>query len=334
LDATYSRGAVARPRWRRLRSNWGFTLLSFSVLLGAAAPTCTPTASSPLAWTRSYYVGNPSSSEMNRLGCYNADASGRMTLFFGAPVDVNGNFGATLWGGENRTVEQIGELMKDFVRGYVWCRTGGQQILVGMGTSNSAIDNKPDPWLVGHGSTWAHVVSSVADWAAATYPGAAQVYGAWDIEPSWSAFAKADLWMQGYASLPGNRSVHANFSADGCPRDSSDGGACNNGWNQALVYRLAWQWDPSLPMPQIYANSGVNARQWQKIDEYGARHANDGMVFSGVMTQWAACQSQGGCAGTGNMPHEGHDQMLSNLNSNPLTSQPHLEAVTDMNWHS
>lgn len=257
-----------------------------------------------------------------------------MTLFFGAPVDVGGRFGATLWGGQDRTAAQIGELMKDFVRGYVWCRRGGQQALVGMGTSNSAINNKPDAWLAGHGRTWAAVVRSVSDWARSTYPGAVQIYGGWDAEPSWSTYAKADRWMQGYNGFPGNRLLHAQFSADGCPRDRADGGACNNGWSQESVWRLAWRYDPSLPMPQIYATNGVNARQWQKIDEYGARRHSDGMVFSGVTTQWGACQQRGGCVRINNKPHAGHDQLLRHLNSNPLTRQAYLETVTDMHWHS
>jgi hypothetical protein len=239
-----------------------------------------------------------------------------------------------LWGGADRTVAEIGELVKEFVRGYVWCRRGGQQILIGMGTSNSVVNNKADRWLAGHGNTWARVVRHVNDWAQVTYPGTARIYGAWDAEPSWSAYSKADMWMQGYNGFPGNRPLHAQFSADGCPRDRSDGGACNNGWNQRGVWRLAWWYDPALPMPQIYANSGVNARQWQKIDEYGARHHNDGMVFSGVTTQHAACQQKGGCKGTSNLPHQGHNQLLSNLNSSPLTRQPYLEAVTDMRWHT
>lgn len=324
--------ATAAARRGHLWSTRGLIVLAFSVLIGSAS-ACFPTDPSPQAWTRSYYVANGSNAEMSKLGCYSSDMTGRMSLFFGAPTDVNGTYGATLWGGQDKTIGEIGEMVKDFVRGYAWCRTGGQQILVGMGTSTSGADNKPDEWMADHGHVWASVVKAVSDWADLTYPGIALVYGAWDAEPSWSAFSKADMWMQGYNAWPENRSVHVHMSADGCPRNSSDDGPCSNGWSQYLVWRAAWQYDPSLPMPQIYAFSGVNARQWQKIDEYGARYQGDGITFYGLMTQYGACMQVGGCDATGNLPHMGHEQLLAELNLSELTQQRSLDTVTDIYWH-
>jgi hypothetical protein len=317
------------------RVGLGLLLVALSVVGGCLTSfTSGASAQSPHAWTRSHYVGNSSGSAMGRLGCYNSDVSGRATLFFGAPTAVGGAHGATLWGGADRTVGQIGELVKDFIRGFAWCRRGGQQVLVGMGTSNSAFDRRADDWLVGHGRAWAEVVRSVDDWVTQTYPGLARVYGAWDAEPSWSTYDKAEMWMQGYNGVPGRRPVHTHFSADGCPRNSSDGGACNNGWNQHHLWRLSWEYDVSLPMPQIYATSGVNARQWQKIAEYGARHRGNGIVFGGAMTQWGACSQVGGCHLTNNMPHEAHNQLLWHLNSSPLTVHHFLETSTALHWHS
>jgi hypothetical protein len=176
-------------------------------------------------------------------------------------------------------------------------------------------------------------VRDVADWADAQFPGVARVFGAWDAEPSWSAARKADLWAQGYSSVAGHRPVHANFSADGCPRDSATNGPCDNGWRQHEVWRLAWHWDPALPIPQVYATSGVNARQWQKIDEYGATAQHDGMTFSGVMSQHAACLQVGGCHLIDNTPEAAHRFLRQALDTHPLTRQPTLEAPTDMHWH-
>jgi hypothetical protein len=309
------------------------SLLTVAVVSPVTSAQAMP-AASPEYWTRSYYVANPSVEAITHLGCYQSDVSGRMSLFFGSPTDVDGAFGATLWGGENRNVDQIGELVMNFVRGFVWCRQGGQQILVGMGTSTSGADDKPDEWLVGHGATWSTVVRDINAWADETFPGVAAIYGAWDAEPSWSAPNKAESWMAGYASVPEARGLHTHFSADGCPRDMSDNGACNKGWNQHDVWRLAWEYDPALPAPQIYATSGVNARQWQRIDEYGARYHDDGMVFYGVMTQWGACSQRGGCVQTDNEPFMGHDQLLWTLNSTPITQQESIESATDIYWHS
>jgi hypothetical protein len=284
--------------------------------------------------TRSFYIANPSPDAVRHRGCGQGDIRGRMTLFFGAPVAVGPAVGATLWGGADQATVQIGELMKEFVRGYAYCRQSpGHQLLVGMGTSTSRIDGRPDEWLVLHGRHWAQVVADVAAWADHHYPGVARVYGAWDPEPSWSQTGKAEAWMRGYDGHPGRRAVHVHASADGCPRDASNNGACNNGWRQHHLWRLAWQYDPALPMPQIYATSGVNARQWQKIDEYGAVHMRDGMVFTGVMAQASACLQVGGCAGTNITAGQAHDFLLWYLNTSPHTAQPEIENATDIQWH-
>lgn len=284
--------------------------------------------------TRSYYMANADRNVAAKLGCFNASNAGRMTLFFGAPVPVGAGFGATMWGAADQDVNQIGELAKDFIRGYVWCRSApANQLLVGIGTSNSTVDRRDDGWVSGHGRAWATMVRDVAAWAATYHPGTTQVYGAWDAEPSWSTTGKAESWMQGYNGVAGRRPMFSNFSADGCPRDSATGGACNNGWSQYHVWRLAWQYDPALPIPQIYAPSGVNARQWQKIDEYGARVHHDGMAFSGAMSQWGACQQVGGCRGVDNTPQAARDILHFALNAHPLTQQPTLETATDMYWH-
>jgi hypothetical protein len=302
----------------------------------AAAAPAAPAAPDQalLPHTRSYYIGNASPDAAAKLGCDNADTQGRLTLFFGAPIETQGAFGTTLWGGADRTARQSADLVRDFIRGYAWCRRSpGQQVLVGMGTSNSTIDRRNDVWAYGHGAEWATAVRDAADWADAHFPGVARVYGAWDAEPSWSAPHRAEQWMRGYDSVPGRRALHANFSADGCPRDSAVNGGCNNGWNQEIVWRLAWRYDPSLPIPQIYATSGVNARQWQKIDEYGARAHGDGMTFSSAMAQHGACAQVGGCRLIDLTPQAARDHLLNALNSSPLTQQATLENATDMHWH-
>jgi hypothetical protein len=313
-------------------------LVALALVLGVVAPSLpgsvAPAAASPLFETRSYYIANAGNDAMRMLGCHNGDTQGRSSLFFGAPVDTRGAFGATLWGGADLAVEEIGELLKEYVRGYVWCRRSGNfQLMVGMGTSNSAVQNKPDGWLHGHGQRWAAVVANINFWAEHFYPGIARVYGAWDVEPSWSSPGKADSWMLGYNSHPPRRSLHANWSADGCPRDSSANGACNNGWNQEWMWRLSWRYDPSLPYPQIYATSGVNARQWQQIDLYGAIHHGDGMVFWGALAQHAACVQMGGCHRTDNTPRRAHDHLLWHLNTHPATSQGVIENMSNMHWH-
>lgn len=285
--------------------------------------------------SNSYYVGSGSVSKINQLGCQNGGKQGRMTLFFGAPTRVGSGVGTTLWAAKNRRTSGIGELARAFVRGYARCRQSSHyQLLIGLGTSNSGIDGKSDQWLRRHGRAWATMVRGVSNWADRHYPGVVRIYGAWDAEPSWSSYHKAAQWMNGYQGLRGVRPLYANFSADGCSWTSSNNAGCNNGWNQRRMWDLAWKRPPSMPIPQLYANSGVNSRQWQKISEYGARHHNRPLTFYGTMTQAGACDQVGGCRGTTNAPHSARDQLLAALNAHPRTKQAEIQSTTDMRWHS
>lgn len=289
----------------------------------------------PASWeTNSYYVGSTSIDKMGTLGCHNGSKQGRMTLFFGAPTDASGGFGTSMWAARSQPTEVIAELVRQFVRGYVSCRQdSSHQLMVGIGTSNSAVNGKDDGWLAGHGYAWAEMVRSVSDWADYHYPGIARIYAAWDAEPSWSTVHKAGQWMDGYQSFGGHRPLYTNFSADGCSWTSSANAGCNNGWTQSNLWDLAWQRPPSMPIPQIYATSGVNAQQWQKISEYGAVHHGRPLFFYGTLTQLGACQQNGGCQGVDNPPHAARDQLLSHLDSHPQTRQDEVESTPDMRWH-
>jgi hypothetical protein len=283
----------------------------------------------------SYYVGSTSQDKISSLGCQNGNKQGRMTLFFGAPTRVGDSYGTSMWAAKKQTTHTIQVLVKQFIRGYVWCRDSSRyQLMVGIGTSNSAIDNKSAAWIERHGRRWAAAAKAVSDWADRHYPGIVRVYGAWDAEPSWSTYGNAARWMKGYQSLPGHRPLYANFSADGCSWTSANNASCNNGWTQRHVWDLAWERPPSMPIPQIYANSGVNARQWQKISEYGASRHNRPLTFFGTMTQQGACSQVGGCSGINNSPHAARDQMIRALNQNRLTRQAEIESTTDMRWHA
>ena len=300
-----------------------------------AGASCQPTTVTTR--TSSYYMAKATAPDASRLGCFNAGASGRMTLFFGAPVSVGGHYGATLWGAPDRNTAQIAQTVQNFVRGYAYCRTNSRQrLLIGVGTSNSAIDHHSDSWIQGHGQAWATMVRNLQAWAGRYYPGHAQIYAAWDFEPSWSTFAKADKWMHGYDITPGRRPLYANASADGCPTTTATNGPCNNGWTQNRVWHLAWRHAPAMPIPQIYATSGVNAHQWQLIDLWATTAQRDGMYFYGTMSQAGACQQAGAsaCPRTDNSPTAAHNFLLSWLRSDPRTSQPSVDTVTDIRWNS
>lgn len=304
-------------------------LCAFAV--GAAGSCHTP----PAAETRSYYMARNSASDAAALGCYNGDKSGRMSLFFGSPTTVGGSYGATAWGAPDLRLADIENVVKNVIRGYAYCRAnGGYRLQIGVGTSNSTINSRTGAWLKAHGYAWATSVRALAAWANANYPGVAQVFGAWDPEPSWSSFATADAWMHGYDGRPSRQLMFVNASADGCSVNNANNDPCNNGWNQHRVWHLAWEHDPALPIPQIYTNSGNQARQWQLIDLWATVHVGDGMYLYGSMSQAGACRQVGGCPSTDNTPHEAHDQLLWWLNTDSRTRQPSLQTMTDMNWNS
>lgn len=321
---------------RRL-SPWLVMLVIATSFPLAISETATAEALLAHRITRSVYVGNSSSDQALQLGCSSSDTTGRVTFFFGAPTDIGGAFGATLWGAPNLDTTQIGDLVRDVIRGYAQCRTSPEhRLLIGIGTSNSAVDDRSTAWLQAHGKAWSEMVRQVSDWAGTYHPDAVQVFGAWDVEPSWSRYEQAEAWMQGYDDQnPGRRGLYANFSADGCPTTTATNGPCNNGWNQERIWHLAWQRDPSVPIPQIYATSGVNAKQWQLIDKWATNGRNDGIFFYGVMSQYEACRQTGiGCQGTDNTPQQAYDHMNTQLNADPQTAQAPVESVTDMRWHS
>ena len=302
-----------------------------ALAIGAAGSCHRP----PYAQTRSYYMARNSAGAATQLGCANGDKSGRMTLFFGAPTVARGGYGATAWGAPDMHLWDIENTIKNVIRGYAYCRRSpNYRLLIGVGTSNSGIDARSAAWRQAHGYAWATSVRALAAWANYYYPGIAQVYGAWDFEPSWSSFPSADNWMHGYDSRPGRQLVFVNASADGCSTTKADNNACNNGWNQQRVWHLAWQHDPSLPIPQIYTNSGTQARQWKLIDLWATANTGDGMYFYGTLTQSGACRQVGGCSGTSNTPHQAHDQLLWWLRSDSRTTQPSLQTMMDVSWNS
>ncbi len=305
---------------------------------GNAAAPAAPDRAAALPsshYTRSYYMGDAGFAAARNLGCANGDKTGRMTLYFGAPTAVAGTYGATLWSAPDRTTEQVGAVVKEFARGYAFCRRSSSYTLfIGVGTSNSGIDARSEVWVEAHGRKWASMVRNLRAWSDRYYRGRFSIYAAWDAEPSWSRYAKAEHWMHGYNSQPGRVGVHVNNAADGCSTTSSNNAACDNGWSQYWLWRLSWQYDPALPMPQIYTTTGSMARQWHQIDLFGVGRG-DGMYFYGVMSQRAACSQAGAwCPGTNNTPQAAHDQMLWYSNTHPATRQNEILSPTNINWHS
>ena len=328
LPGSPSSSPHRRGRWSR-DARW-LAALACVLAIGAAGSCHKP----PSAETRSYYMARTGLSDAASLGCYNAGKSGRITLFFGSPTSVAGTYGATLWGRARPDRLPDPRPHQGGRARYAFCRTNSRhRLIIGVGTSNSTIDGRSDAWVRAHGDAWSRTVESLASWANGNFPGHAQIVGAWDVEPSWSSFAKAEQWMHGYDGNAGRRLLHVNSSADGCPtgaratgRATTVGTSSGSGtWRGSTILAahpadLHHQRQPGAP---VAADRPVG-------DHLGRRRH----VLLRTMSQHGACRQVGGCAGMDNTPHEANDQLRWWLGSDRRTAQDDVAGMTDVNWNT
>jgi len=162
-----------------------------------------------------------------------------------------------------------------------------------------------------HGEAWARMVNRLNDWSANNgYQDRVDLWGAWDMEPDWSSFDRADSWLHGY-DADNQHPLFVNASADGCP----PAGSCNNGWSQFRVWHESWDHEPSFPLTQIYYVT--LAQQWQSISEYSYHQQNQIMRFQGAMSH-----------DTINTNKQAHEWLHQELNEHPHTAQDSLLHTT------
>lgn len=300
--------------------------------------------------TRSYYVGNKSTSQMQDLGC-TVGAAGRngiMTLFYGSPTDVNGVKGATRFGSPVPLTGtlSVSNLTKYFALGYVQCSPSGRFLYVGVATNNCSLGggasrsgctgSKTSTWAGQHGTEWAQMVNGIGTWISQNgYSSKVAVRAAYDAEPSWSNFSQSENWLHGYDSA-NSYPLIANYSADGCPTtrvyNSTTNYACSNGWNLGNLWHEARQHSFVLALPQIYTTSGTQAVEWMRISEWGYHAASTRIIFEGPLTQNGACQDTGGCPGKDNTASQGWSQLRSELNAHSHVNQSSINYTSDVRW--
>jgi len=133
-------------------------------------------------------------------------------------------------------------------------------------------------------------------------------------------------------------SIYFNYGACvGCPTsvDLSWYYTAQMPWTQDHVWYVSWGAPPAYAVPEIYRNDGYLARQWAAVSQYGSLYQTSRIVFSGVMTQWGACQQRAGsdptCETLDNTPEEGWYQMVGALQTiNDPTPYPRWS--TDIRW--
>jgi len=155
-----------------------------------------------------------------------------------------------------------------------------------------------------------------------------RAFGANDIEPGWRGPAATRRWIRGYATR--TRVPYFDFGgAAGCPPYRR----CLGDWTVEDVWYAAWGSRLAIPLPEMYAESGINARQWYRLSLYSYLEHGERMHIAGVMSQAGACAGHRDCAGLRNRPDDAFAQLYRALNSDRRTAQP-LRWVTDITWRN
>lgn len=298
----------------------------------------------PAIYTTSYYMKSADSTASYNLGCQlgtrDAGLPGAqddlVILDYGQPIYdlMNGSYqyGTFDFAWAYLTVDQIAFSVERFAEGYYIC-TGKDytsRLKIGIGTSNYGGLNTTCPECAvnaAHGKVWATMVNSVNAWIVSKqYSGQVSAVGANDIELTWNTYAKTRDWLDGYDSA--NQYELINYGAvEGCPSPSHLTWQCNNNWTQENVWYAVWGAPAVYPLPEIYANDGINAEQWYWVSVYA--YVNHGLAinFAGVLTQKQSCGSE--CTSLGNTPQQGWSQLQNLLNSDSRTVDP-LHWSTDI----
>jgi hypothetical protein len=283
--------------------------------------------------TASRYMTHTNGRRSFRLGCTMGSRVRRgrqrrdalVILDYGRPMHHKGRFGTSAFG-PFRTTPQIANSVQKYARGYVQCagRHAPSRLRIGVGTSNYGRDV-----TYRHGQLWGKLVEHVNHWLAShNLRDRVVATGANDIEPGWRGPVATRRWIRGYASR--TRMPYYDYGgAAGCPPYSD----CLGDWTMEDMWYVAWGSGLGIPLPEVYAESGINALQWYHLSLYAYRHHRQPMRIAGVMSQAGACRSRTGCAGLKNSPARAYAQMYRALNADSRTAQP-LRWVTDITWRN
>jgi hypothetical protein len=307
----------------------------------AAAPGDTNTVLYQWLYNKGYEIGQR---DLNQLPGIQDTAT---ILHFGCPMVQGGVYGAS---GYNRFLSTavINEATKQYALGYYY-GTGANNsnaeysyLRVVVGTSNS----KNCSVTYAHGQAWSQMVRNVGDWLAQAATGdKVQVRGGIDAETdtgTYSTAGRARDWVNGYASVFVSPYWLYDFGdAGGCPQSGTtgtsricllQGQSSSVAWYQEDVYYVSYGAAPSVPMPQIYATAGGNAKSWQQISLYSYLRYGSRIEIAGPLSQSGACAQPPGCpSGTNNTSTQAWNQLWTELNNDINTAQNLLFSV-DIKW--
>ncbi len=293
----------------------------------------------------SYYLKTVDGPFLYNLGCElglrDKNTPGQQdsvaVLDFSYPICTEGApFGAELFGFGPVPFDDIGAAVKNFGLGYYTCSGTDRdsRLVVGAGTNNKPYSCDGNNEGAAHGAAWAAMVNEINDWF--IQQGIfhqVQAYAASDMELGWNGPAWTRAWLDAYDEANAYPMLHFGDAA-GCPYDDRPYLNCGTAsfpeWEQEDLWYVSWGSPPALPLPLIYLTNGIHAKQWAFLSCYSVSQHGARMDFTGVFTQYQACQ-QWGCNGTDNTPEEAYVQLYTELNKDPATSQV-LRWKTDIRW--
>ncbi len=302
-------------------------------------------------YTTSIYMKTINPAVAYDLGCAAGQAdlarpgaqNSLIVLDYGQPWRENDVYGVWLLTvGGFYTMNQVRDSAVQFARGYWICTGNDRQSKITMGVGINSYGSygtgSYDPAVRAaaarlHGEKWAQMIGQLH--AALVANGSAAqvtVAGAKDIELSWNVYQVTRAWVDGFDAFDQGVFTYYNFGAcEGCPTRLATGWKPANGWSLDNVWYVSYGAVPAYPIPEIYATSGVNARQWAWLSWDSWLDGRGAIYYPGLMTQWQACK-QRGCNDTDNTPWQGWTQLMEELAYFPQTAQSWINWTTDIWW--
>ncbi len=335
------RTGVEMPRDTVLRHRvrWAAALLAAPL---AVIVNQSPAQAAPLS-ARSYYVSDFSLAWAYDRGCTagsaDLDEPGAQTRYvvldFGAMYETaSGGWNVTAFGGPDFALYKARNMVQEWAKGYFNCTGSDVQSVayIGLGTNNSGGDVTYAAGV--ELATKAQGAIDNLD-AEGGYTFQGRPIGANDFE-DWGQGSGLNTqsrnWINGYNSVNNKPRIVNYGAASGCPQSSVPSPtSCNVGLNAESIWRVSWS-GVAYPLPEIYATSGANAKQWRYLSKYSIVEKSAGpFYFVGVMAQSGACSQYPPCNGTDNTPTEAWNQLETQLDQDP-TVEMQPGAPTNIWW--
>ncbi len=296
--------------------------------------------------TASYNLGcQMGTRDLNLPGTQNSLA----ILDYGQGWAENGVWGVWNFSWAFIPASQVGSSAREFARGYYNCTASdtASRLTLAIGTNNfgaygcEGSEECKDPLVraeraAAHGQVWAQLVADTQQWVTNQGLGSqVSIVGANDIEQTWNKPVVARAWVNAYQA--NNQGIHIFYnygSCTNCPTRLNPALQPPNDWTLEDLWYVSYGLPSAWPVPEIYNNNGVNARQWAYLSYYAVTQHGAPIHFPALMTQWQACQqvADAECETLDNTPQESHNQLLSELAYWPATRQESLGWVTDICW--